>query len=243
QELQAKVEARFEELASIFQVEQPRLNWERLDDQDWSSSWKEHFRPFAITDGLVIAPTWEEYQAGEGEQLLVMDPGMAFGTGHHATTSLSLHCIRELLAKTPQASVLDVGTGTGILGMGAALFGAGRVMGIDNDPEAVRAARENVELNGLEDRMEVSLTPLHELQESFELIAANIIHDVLITMVDDLWRLTKAGGHLVLSGILGGEQEKNIIRVFAEKGFFYSETARKEEWVALHFSKGDGKEE
>lgn len=237
QELQNRVESHLAELATLLKVKPPRISWGILKDQDWSSNWKEHFKPFVITEGLIIAPTWEEYQAKEDERVIVMDPGMAFGTGHHATTSLSLELISKILTSDSPKNVLDVGTGTGILGMGAALFGANLVVGIDNDPEAVRAAGENVKLNRLDAVMEVSLTPLQELTETFDLIVANIIHDVLITMVDDMWRLTKERGHLVLSGILHGEQETNIIRVFEKKGFSFVESAQKEEWAALHFRK------
>jgi ribosomal protein L11 methyltransferase len=227
------------ELAAIFQVEEPKISWELIEDQDWSNSWKVHFKPFSITEGLVIAPTWEEYRATANEQIIVMDPGMAFGTGHHATTSLSLDFIRQILATDKNQRVLDVGTGTGILGMGAALFGAVRVLGIDNDPEAVRAATENVRLNQLDSIMKVSLAPLQQIDGRFDLIVANIIHDVLITMTDAFSTLLVQGGNLVLSGILHGEQEKNIIGVFTECGFTLAEKKQQEEWAALHFTKTD----
>lgn len=239
QMLQDKLGTHLGELAAIFQVEEPKIFWEQIEDQDWSSNWKVHFKPFAITEGLVIAPTWEEYTATDNEQVIVMDPGMAFGTGHHATTSLSLDFIRQILATDKDPRVLDVGTGTGILGMGAALFGASRVLGIDNDPEAVRAATENVTLNNLDSIMEVSLDPLQQIDEHFDLIIANIIHDVLITMTDTFSNLLVNGGNLVLSGILHGEQEKNIIRVFTECGFTFAEKKQQEEWAALHFTKTD----
>lgn len=239
QTLQDKLEGHLGELAAIFQVEAPKISWERIKDQDWSSNWKVHFKPFAITEGLVIAPTWEEYTATADEQVIVMDPGMAFGTGHHATTSLTLDFIRQILATDKEQRVLDVGTGTGILGMGAALFGAVRVLGIDNDPEAVRAATENVTLNSLDSVMEVSLNPLQQIDERFDLIVANIIHDALITMTLAFNTLLVNGGNLVLSGILHGEQEKNIIRVFTDCGFTFAEKKQQEEWAALHFTKSD----
>lgn len=236
-QLQHKIESYLTEMAGIYQVEQPRINWELLEDQDWSSNWKVHFKPFVITPGLVIAPTWEQYTAEKEEQVIVMDPGMAFGTGHHATTSLSLDFIRKILSKNRGSSVLDVGTGTGILGMGAALFGAERVLGIDNDPEAVRAATENVLLNSLNSTMEVALTPLQNIQENFSLIVANIIHDVLLTMNRDFNKLLKENGNLVLSGILHGEQEENILRVFEKNGFICESRAQLAEWAALHLRK------
>jgi len=235
--LQNKLETYLTELADIFHVKQPDISWERLEDQDWSSNWKVHFKPFEITPGLVVAPTWENYTAKKEEKVIVMDPGMAFGTGHHATTSLSLDFIKQILSTNNGCHVLDVGTGTGILGMGAALFGAKRVLGIDNDPEAVRAATENTTLNNLCRTMEVSLTPLDKIDERFNLIVANIIHDVLIIMVDNFNRLLKKNGHLVLSGILHGEQEENIRNLFEKNGFILEKRKQRDEWAALHLSK------
>ncbi|HIP82157.1 MAG TPA: 50S ribosomal protein L11 methyltransferase, partial [Desulfocapsa sulfexigens] len=236
QQLQDKLEAHLKELATIFQAKEANISWEQIEDQDWSSNWKIHFKPFTITEGLVIVPTWEEYTAKNNEQVIVMDPGMAFGTGHHATTSLSLEFIRKILTADKNQRVLDVGTGTAILGMSAALFGASRVLGIDNDPEAVRIATENVKLNRLNSVMEVSPDPLQQIDEQFDLIVANIIHDVLITMADAFNTLLTQGGNLILSGILHGEQERNIIRVFTDCGFLFVEKKQQEEWASLHFT-------
>ncbi len=235
--LRNQVENHIKELALIFLVEEPKFSWERIEDQDWSNNWKVHFKPFAITKGLIIVPTWEEYTAKKDEQILTMDPGMAFGTGHHATTSLSLNFLRQILATENKQRVLDVGTGTGILGMGAALFGAQQVLGIDNDPDAVTAATENVARNHLHSVMQVSLKPLKQIDEHFNIIAANIIHDVLVGMALDFKSLLAHNGHLVLSGILHGEQEKNIIRVYTDCKFVLVKTEQQEEWVALHFVK------
>jgi len=239
QMLQDKLEVYLTELAAIFQVETPNISWEHIEDQDWSNNWKVHFKPFEITEGLAIAPTWEEYSARDGEQVIVMDPGMAFGTGHHASTSLSLDLIRQILTTGTNQRILDVGTGTGILGMGAALFGAVYVLGIDNDPEAVRVATENVSFNNLDSVMDVSLEPLQQINQSFDLIVANIIHDTLITMTDSFSKLLAQGGNLVLSGILRGEQEENIIDVFTNCGFSFTEKKQQEEWAALHFRKNN----
>ena len=237
-ELQEKLENQLAELAEIFQVEIPKTTWELIEDQDWSSNWKEHFKPFTITEGLSIVPTWEEYQPAEGELVITMDPGMAFGTGHHATTSMALDFLRKIMTeRTKNISVLDVGCGTGILGMGAALFGADKVLGIDNDPEAVRIALENVALNPTVSRMQVLQTPLEELEDVFDCIVANIIHDVLLAMKETFYRLLPKSGDLILSGILHGEQEQNIIREFEKIGFSCQAAEHQEEWAALHLRK------
>ena len=233
----SKVAAYLDELAKIFTVPKPILSSTFLDEEDWGKSWKEHFKPFAIVPGLVVAPTWEEYRPAADEAVIVMDPGMAFGTGHHATTSLSVNFIRQTLAEHAGQRLLDVGTGTGILGMAALLFGAGEVLGIDNDPEAVFAAERNVRRNSLQDRMQVSLTPLSSLAEPFAIVVANIVHDVLIELAGDLVRLTADGGTLILAGILAGEQAGKIIDVFSARGFHLSGRDRRQEWEALRFKK------
>lgn len=236
----SQVSSYLAELAIIFGVSEPILSSTMIEEEDWGKNWKEHFKPFAIVPGLVIAPTWEEYRPTAGEVVITMDPGMAFGTGHHATTSLSLHFIRETLAGSDGSlRLLDVGTGTGILGMAAVLFGAKDVLGIDNDPEAVSAAEENVRRNSLQDRMQVSLSPLSSLEEPYKIVVANIVHDVLIGMSDDLTRLTADGGTLILSGILAGKQVENIINVFTAKGLRLSGQENREEWSALCFGKSE----
>ncbi len=225
------------DLADIFQVSVPPVAASIIEDQDWANTWKEYFKPFAIIPGLVIKPTWEEYCPVGGERVIEMDPGMAFGTGHHATTTLSLELVKSVLAESESKSVLDVGTGTGILGMAAVLFGAERVLGIDNDPDAVDAALSNVCRNGMEKKMSVSLTPIEEVQETYSLVVANIIHDVLIELADDLVRLTSQGGNVVLSGILTGKQSDNIKEHFCKRGLSLKRHLQKKEWSAFLFSR------
>ncbi len=233
-----QIESYLSDLTKIFNVDRPVVSWEILEDEDWGKTWKTYFSPFAIIPGLVIAPTWEKYQAAPNEHVIVMDPGMAFGTGHHATTALSLELIADELHNDGSVkNVLDVGTGTGILGMAAAFFGAEKVLGIDNDPEAVMAARENVELNRLISVMEVDDILLADLEDQYSLVVANIIHDVLVQMAADLVRTTKVGGRLVLSGILHGKQSDNIIVEFKKFGVLLEKQKQRGEWVVLQLKK------
>ena len=235
----SKVSSYLVELASLFAVSEPDFSSTIIVEEDWGKSWKEHFKPFAIVPGLVISPIWEEYKPLPGELLIEMDPGMAFGTGHHATTSLSLGFIKEVLLFSDSSQrLLDVGTGTGILGMAAVLLGAGEVLGIDNDPDAVAAAKENVVRNRLHGSMQVTLAPLATLEGSFQIVVANIIHDVLVAMLADLTRLTADNGVLILSGILVGEQVENVATLFTEAGFFLRKKEVSGEWAALVLVKG-----
>jgi ribosomal protein L11 methyltransferase len=235
--LEQQVAAYAQELADIFQVAQPLVRSEVVVDQDWSQKWKEHFKPFEIIPHLMIAPSWEPCEPPVGSRVIVMDPGMAFGTGHHATTRLCLQMLQEMVLKNPGCNVLDVGTGTGILGMAASLFGASEVMGIDNDQDAVTAARENVRKNHLEEKVNISGRNLGEIEQRYQLVIANIVHDVLAALAEDLARVTKPGGTLLLSGLIHGEQTESIAHCFQAKGFTLVEQRREREWGALRLEK------
>jgi len=237
QRVLGQIVAYLDELQDIFNVAAPKLTSKIIEDEDWGKKWKEHFKPFAIVPGLVIVPTWEEYSPPNDESVITMDPGMAFGTGHHATTSLTLEFIKESLLDSSDKRVLDVGTGTGILGMAAVLFDAKEVRATDNDPEAVKAARGNVAFNGMQEKMDVSLASLDEITTSYDIVVANIVHDVLISMADDLVRLTEKDGYLILSGLLAKKQLGNISRVFSEKGLTPVGEKVRDEWSAIRFIK------
>jgi ribosomal protein L11 methyltransferase len=165
--------------------------------------------------------------------VIEMDPGMAFGTGQHASTRMALAPIRQCQETRRCQRALDVGTGTGILAMAAALFGAHQVVAIDNDPDAVTVARDNVARNGLAGKIEVSGTPVTQVQGPFPLICANIVHDVLAAMAQTLAGLTMPDGCLILAGILSGDQEDNMIRVYGELGLQPLNRLHQDEWAAL----------
>jgi len=226
------------EMAELFQVAAATVSYETFAEEDWSKKWKQHFKPFSIVPGFVIKPTWEEYECKENEHVIEMDPGMAFGTGHHATTSLCLEFIQETVEKKQCHSVLDVGCGTGILTMAAALFGAKQCFGIDNCPDAVRVAGENIVRNSLEDKVDIAVTPVEEVSETYDLVVANIIHDVLASMDKSIANCTKDGGYLVLSGILKENQADSIAAIYKEQGFTLLKKRERDEWAALLLQKG-----
>jgi ribosomal protein L11 methyltransferase len=208
-----------------------------LADEDWATSWQQYFTPVEIVPGLVIKPSWEEFQPTAEQRVIEMDPGMAFGTGQHASTRMALDLIKNSMETRRPRSALDVGTGTGILAMAAVLFGAERAMAIDNDPDAVVVAQENIAINGLAEKIEVSTTPLAQIQGTYPLVCANIVHDVLVEMAPKLAALTEVGGHLVLAGILSGAQENNIVRIYGELGLQPLDRRYQEEWVALQLQR------
>lgn len=238
--IEQQITAYAHEMADIFQLPPPRIRTEIIADQDWSEKWKAHFKPFEIIPGLIIAPSWEPFDPPAGSDVITMDPGMAFGTGHHATTRLCLKLLQPTVRRKAGCSTLDVGTGTGILGMAAVLFGAGSVLGVDNDQDAVSAARENAGKNRLDDRMSVSGRGLEEINGEYDLVVANIVHDVLAALADDLARLTISGGTLILSGLLHGEQTESMTRCFLARGFTLIEAVKDGDWGALKLGKYPG---
>ncbi len=235
--MEAAVKQFTDEMAAVFRVDKPSVESEIVADQDWSKNWKEYFKPFEILEGLVIAPSWEPYRPQNNEAVIVMDPGMAFGTGHHATTRLCLQLIRSENDFVQDGTVLDVGTGTGILGMAAALWGATDVLGIDNDGEAVAAGERNVRRNRLQQKMSVSQAPLAEVAGRYSLVVANIVHDVLIKLARDLEKVTRPGGVLILSGLIYGDQTRSICDCFQGLGFRLLQEKQEGEWGALVFRK------
>jgi ribosomal protein L11 methyltransferase len=242
EELQSKQEA-MERFLKELQGRLPagtrlKVDQEQLLEEDWNRSWKEHFKAARLTSRLAIKPSWETYVPQKQELVIELDPGMAFGTGLHASTRLALELIEKCYPPAGQGpqQALDVGTGTGILAMACALLGTGKVTALDNDPEAVEIAFENVRRNRLQDIIAVSGTDLHDLEGSFDLVVANIIHDTLIELAPILRPLLSGRGFLILAGILGGEQENSILTAYQSLGLTALDTRHREEWVALRLT-------
>lgn len=210
-----------------------------IADQDWHRKWKESFKSFHLSNTMVIKPSWENYTPAPHEKVIEIDPGMAFGTGLHASTRLAMDLLEEHLGKSssPPQNTLDVGTGTGILAIGAALLGCGKITATDNDPEAVTAATSNIAANGLAHKIETSSTGLEELTGPYDLILANIIHNTLVAMAPDLTRLLAPGGLLIMAGILKGGQAENIADKYCRSGLLRQKTLSSGEWSALSFKK------
>ncbi len=227
------------ELACLASGEgETRVETEIIPDEDWNKTWKERFKPLPITPHLVIKPTWEAYQPGPGVKVIEMDPGMAFGTGHHASTKLALEFVEGLFHDTenPPKTVLDVGTGTGILAMAAVLFGAQEVLAIDNDPEAVVVAEENILRNGLTPTITADGVALEDIPRQFDLVIANIIHDTLIELAGSLAAHLAPNGRLIMAGILTGHQTDSIRAAYNALGLKHQETRSEGEWSALLFA-------
>lgn len=207
-------------------------------EEDWSTSWKEYFKPLRVGARLVIKPTWEEFSANDDDVLLHIDPGMAFGTGTHPTTMLCLTVLEKVLSGAPgkdaPMTALDVGTGSGILSIAAAKLGIEQVTAIDIDAEAVRVARENCALNDVEELVTITDTPLEMISGNYDVVLANILAEDLVRMAPDLIERLKSSGFLILSGILI-EKEQMVIDGYAYPAISLREVAREGEWSCLVF--------
>jgi ribosomal protein L11 methyltransferase len=214
------------------------LEVRQVAEEDWAEAWKAHFKPLKVTDRLVIRPPWEEYAAQPGETVITIYPGMAFGTGRHASTLLCLRALEQVWEeRRPQAGspwqVLDVGTGTGILALTAARYGA-EVLAIDLDPEAVAAALENVRLNDLMERVWVEETPLTALRQQFGLILANITAPDLLQLAEALTARLLSDGVLIISGFLT-EDAASLEARYQGLGLHRTGFVTHEDWGALIF--------
>lgn len=174
-----------------------------ISDFGWAEKWKEFFLPRKVGTRLVVKPSWEPYEAAPGEVVLTIDPGQAFGTGTHETTRLCLQFLEEAFdAGPPPRRVLDLGTGTGILGIAASRLGASCTLGIDTDPKAVEVAEENARINGVADRFAATFRPLSSAEGNFDLVLANILAEILIDLKGEIVSRCAPGALLILSGIL-----------------------------------------
>ena len=199
-----------------------------LRDLSYRTAWREHFRPARVSPRIVVHPPWDV--PTEGEVLIEIDPGMAFGTGTHETTRLCLAAVDAMCG--PGVSVLDVGTGSGILAIAAAKLGASPVVGTDNDADAVRIAIENAEINGVADGVALSTDTPEAVGGAWDVVFANILPHILESLRDALWARVAPGGALVLSGILNTEAER-MTTVFAEPGATGPEREDRGEWCRL----------
>jgi len=203
----------------------------RFADQDWNKKWKEYFKPLRITPRIVVIPPWETYKGNIGEIVITIDPKMAFGTGHHESTQLIITGLEKWLKKG--MSVLDAGTGSGILAIIADKLGADSVMAFDNDPVALKNAFENAQLNGVSNTVKFFLSNPEMLNPSeYDLILANINRNVLIKNAELLADLLKENGKIMLSGLLLRDEPK-MLQVFNQAGFVLVQKNARKDWLLL----------
>ena len=239
-QIRQQIEEGLWHLGRILPMPEPQIRTVR--QEDWANSWKQFYKPLRIGQRVWLKPSWEDVDVAPGDVVIELEPGMAFGTGMHPTTRL---CVAALEARVqPGTSLLDVGTGSGVLAVLAAKLGADPVIATDIDPLAVDATRDNAERNGLApEAIDVSLGSVPSGRDgAFDLIVANILARVLIKLFDGafdnvpLAQPLAPGGTMILSGILD-EQAQSVVEAAARHGLSHVETLREEDWVALVMQK------
>lgn len=205
----------------------------QVDDEDWATAWKKYYKPFHISDSVVIKPSWEEYKKHAGEILIEMDPGMAFGTGTHETTRLCSQLLEKHVKKGDK--VIDVGCGTGILSIIAVKLGASHAEAIDIDEVAARVSKENCAINGIVDKIVVKKGVLADLEpQKADIVVANIIADVVISLSGLMPSYLKPGGVLLTSGIIR-ERKDDVVKAYTGLDFELVNILEMGEWVAIVF--------
>lgn len=201
------------------------------DDAEWKDRWKEYFKPTRISDSIVVKPTWEEYEKKDGDLVIEIDPGMAFGTGTHETTSL---CVKMLEKYQKQSDkVLDVGCGSGILSIAAALLCAEDVLGIDIDPVAVEVASENIALNGVQKTARAQMGDLTKgIDYKADIVVANLMADLVMMLADDVAGHMSRDGIFISSGILV-EKEVQVAEYLRSRGFGILEIREDGGWCCI----------
>jgi ribosomal protein L11 methyltransferase len=232
-ELKELVKEKLIFISNFLNIGQGTIEYSRIDDEDWSQTWKKHYKPFAVSSNVVVKPTWEHYEKKGNEVVIEIDPGMAFGTGTHETTSMCVKLLERYFKKGN--TLIDVGSGTGILSIAAAKLGASRVTAIDVDEIAVRMTRENCLHNHVEDIVEAHEGTLENVNvKKSDVIVANIIADVIIDLAKIMNNYLNKDGLLITSGIIK-ERRDQVIETYIQKGFDYVDIMETGEWAAMVF--------
>lgn len=203
-----------------------------VNEEDWATSWKKYYHPVKISKRFTIVPTWETYHPVSSDELIIeLDPGMAFGTGTHPTTVMSLQALEKHVKQGN--TVIDVGTGSGVLAIGAALLEAASVRALDLDEIAVKAAGLNVKLNKVQDHVHVFHGNLLEaIDDPADVVVANILAEIIMSFTDDAYQAVKPGGIYITSGIIA--QKKNDVKQALEaSGFVIEDIMMMEDWVTI----------
>ncbi len=227
-----KLDAALNNLPSVLPGIRTKMENSRIDEADWAESWKAFFWPEKVGDQIVIKPTWREYEPEAGEIVVEIDPGMAFGTGTHPTTSLCIQLLEKHIF--PGCRFLDIGTGSGVLLVTAAKLGASRLCGVDKDEVAVDIARSNLSLNRvnvIESRLVVG-NLLDSVSGRFDVVAANILSEVILELLEDLPIFAGQNSVFIASGIIS-RNSAVVVRKMEECGFCILEQADRDGWLAI----------
>ena len=202
----------------------------KVNEEDWENNWKKYYKPTKIGNKIIIKPIWEKYEAGSGEIIVELDPGMAFGTGTHETTRMCVEALEKYVS--PNVTVFDIGTGSGILAIVAAKLNAKRVVGVDLDVVAVDSAKQNVSYNGV-DNIEILHGNLMDVVSgTAEIVVANIIADVIMFLAEDIKKFMTPKGYFIPSGIIK-DRKDDVVNKLISSGFKIEEINIQGEWVCI----------
>jgi ribosomal protein L11 methyltransferase len=209
-----------------------KITISEVNEEEWATAWKKYYNPVKISKKFTIVPTWETYEPVSSDELIIeLDPGMAFGTGTHPTTVMCIQALEKYVK--PGDTVIDVGTGSGILSIAAAMLGAKSVRALDLDPVAVDSARLNVKLNKVQHIVTVSQNNLLDrIEEQANVIVANILAEIILRFVDDAYRLLEKNGYFITSGIIQAKKQE-VKEGLIKAGFAIEETLVMEDWIAF----------
>jgi ribosomal protein L11 methyltransferase len=227
-------------LLSVSQLHPSSFTFHRrvIKEEKWAEAWKSHFKPLPVTPRLVIKPPWEESPQKKGEVVIEIDPGMAFGTGTHPSTQMCLQALEEIILSSPYSpSVLDVGTGSGILAIAARKLGARQVLAIDIDPVAIACARKNGAANNINRGIDFRVGSLDRLRRIFDIIIANLLPQELLKVAPFLPKRMSSGGTLIISGFLRG-QKKEVTSAFAKERLRVLRSRESKGWACFVLRKG-----
>ncbi|MDO5037061.1 MAG: 50S ribosomal protein L11 methyltransferase [Tissierellia bacterium] len=204
---------------------------DQVQEEDWANNWKKYYKPIDLNESLALVPSWEDYEPKEGQEVLYIDPGMAFGSGTHETTYMCMEEVYDLVQEGDR--VIDIGCGSGILSLVALKKGAQEALGVDIDPVCITASRNNSRLNGLEDRFKLFEGNLLDVVEGeAQVIVSNIVAEIIVTMIGDLRDHLKLGGYFITSGIILDKKDL-VVSELENQGFEVLRERTKGEWVAL----------
>ena len=214
-----------------------KVEHEKMYEEDWANTWKQYYKPSKVGEKIVVKPIWEEYEQKEGELVVNLDPGMAFGTGTHPTTNLTLQALEVVLRGGE--TVLDVGTGSGVLSIASKYFGAEHVYAYDLDDVAVAAAKENMDMNPIAKDVHVAANDLLTgVDITADVIVANILADIIVLLTKDAARLLKANGRLIISGIIT-EKKAMVLENMHAHGFEVEQVFTQKDWHAIILKKAE----
>ncbi len=225
------IEDGIKSLDGLTDVSGLEISYKEVHEQDWENEWKKYYKPVPVGNRIIIKPQWEEIDDESRDVVIELDPGMAFGTGTHETTRMCLALLEEYV--TPESTLLDIGTGSGILSVGAAKLGCGKIVASDIDSVAVKVAKENAELNGVADKIDIRCCDLTTgISGKYSIVVANIIADAVIMLSESAANFMADDGVYITSGIIEHRID-DVKEALTKYGFKIDRILREGEWAAI----------